>query len=119
MTKEAALYNFFSSFGLPAYPAEDVPDDAVFPWLTYETVSGAYGDELYPLVEVWYYGDSNAEINAKCRQIGERCKNGVMLSCDDGGMLVYSGTWAAVRDPADDRIKRRRSDFSIEFFTRN
>ena len=31
MTKAAALHEFFSGFGIPAYAPSAVPDDAVFP----------------------------------------------------------------------------------------
>ena len=34
MTKAAALQAWFEQF-LPAYTTASVPDDAVFPWLTY------------------------------------------------------------------------------------
>ena len=41
MTKDKALHAWFSQF-LPAYPASNVPEDAIFPWLTYELVTGAW-----------------------------------------------------------------------------
>ena len=41
MTKDKALHAWFSQF-LTAYPASSVPDDAVFPWLTYELITGAW-----------------------------------------------------------------------------
>lgn len=117
MTKAAALYQFFNSFGITAYPAEDVPDDAIFPWLTYETIIGSYGDLVYPTVELWYYGESNVPINAKAQEIANRCKNGAYVACDGGGMVVYCGMWTALKDDADDKIKRRMSDFEIEYYT--
>ena len=41
MTKDKALHAWFSQF-LPAYPASNVPEDAVFPWLTYELITGSW-----------------------------------------------------------------------------
>lgn len=35
MTKDKALHAWFSQF-LPSYPTSNVPEDATFPWLTYE-----------------------------------------------------------------------------------
>ena len=32
----AALYTFFSSFGIPAYVEYNVPDNAALPYITYE-----------------------------------------------------------------------------------
>ena len=36
----AALYDFWSGFGIPAYLQDNVPDDAVLPYITYEVVRG-------------------------------------------------------------------------------
>ena len=36
----AALYDFWSGFGIPAYLQDNVPDDAVLPYITYELVRG-------------------------------------------------------------------------------
>lgn len=36
MTKGEALQKFFSGFGIAAYTATSVPEDAIFPWLTYD-----------------------------------------------------------------------------------
>lgn len=35
MTKNEAIYRFFSGFGLEAYPTSSVPEDVIFPYLTY------------------------------------------------------------------------------------
>lgn len=117
MTKAGALWLFFNSFGITAYPTEDVPDDAVFPWLTYELTLGAYGDTVSPTVELWYYGESNVPVNTKAQEISAYCRNGKFIECDGGGILVRCGTWQALRDEADDKIKRRRSVFTLDFFT--
>ena len=42
MTKEAALHSFFNSFNIPGYPSSAVPEDAVFPWLTYDLTTSAW-----------------------------------------------------------------------------
>ena len=42
MTKAAALHQFFSSFGMMAYTSTSVPEDAVFPYLTYELITSAW-----------------------------------------------------------------------------
>ena len=122
MTKEAVLYQFFNSFGISGYPAEDVPDDTIFPWLTYELVTGAWGDEVGITVNVWYYGDSNTLINAKVREISEAIGlGGKILKCDGGGIWIKRGSpWCqSVRDEANDKIKRRYIQITAEFFTQN
>ena len=60
MTKAAALFEWFNGF-LPAYPASNVPKDVTFPYLTYELVLGAWGDEDIGItVNLWYYTESEA-----------------------------------------------------------
>ena len=36
MTKAAAIYQFWNSFGLTAYEENSVPTDATFPYITYQ-----------------------------------------------------------------------------------
>ena len=56
MTKEAALYQFFSSFGLEAYAETAVPEDAVFPYLTYQAATSAFEEgEVSLTVNLWYH----------------------------------------------------------------
>lgn len=60
MTKDKALHAWFSQF-LPAYPASSVPGDAVFPWLTYDLILGAWDSgEASITVNLWYYTESEA-----------------------------------------------------------
>ena len=42
MTNPAALHQFFSSFGMTAYTSTSVPEDAVFPYLTYGLITSAW-----------------------------------------------------------------------------
>lgn len=60
MTKDKALHAWFSQF-LPAYPASNVPEDAVFPWLTYELITGSWeSGEIALTINLWYYTESEA-----------------------------------------------------------
>lgn len=117
MTKAAALYAFFNSFGWTAYAVEDVPEDADFPYLTYELSTGAFGDETSPTVELWHHSESNVPINRKAQEISDKCKNGAYITYDGGGAIVYCGTWQALRDEVDAHIKRRRSNFTIQWIS--
>lgn len=115
MTKAAALHQFFSSFDLPAYATTDVPDDAVLPYLVYEFTVGAFEDVTYPTVELYYHSESNVPINAKAQEISDRCHNGAAIHFDGGGAMVYCGPWTGLRDEVSDKIKRRRSNFTIHW----
>lgn len=122
MTKDKALHAWFSQF-LTAYPTSSVPDDAVFPWLTYELITGAWDSgEIGLTVNLWYYTTQEAEPNAKAREISDAIGlGGVFVPCDDGAIWIKRGSpWCQnVRDDSDANIKRRYLNVTIEYITAN
>lgn len=120
MTPEAAIYQFLSSFGIPAYASTSTPSDADFPYITYDLVVGDWmqGEVSMP-VNVWYRTDSEAIPNAKVREIRRELKNGgVLLKCDEGTVWLKQGSpWAqAVRvEGEDEKVKRRYVNVSVEY----
>ena len=120
-TKAAALHEFFSSFGLPAYPVSSVPEDTVFPWLTYELITSAWEEgEVGIVVNLWYYTESEATPNAKAEEISRAIGlGGTTLPCDDGLIWVKRGSpWCqSLRDDTDPLIKRRYLNISAEYMT--
>lgn len=119
MTPEAAIYRWLGGFGIPAYAATSTPSEAEFPYLTYDLVLGQWGGgEVNMPVNVWYRTDSEAEPNAKVREIaGALGIGGVQLPCDGGTLWLKKGSpWAqAVRvEGEDDKIKRRYVNINIE-----
>lgn len=120
MTPEAAVYTFLSSFGIPAYAASSVPDQATFPYLTYDLVLGEWGQpEVNMPVNVWYRTDSEALPNAKVREISQAIgMGGVTLPCDGGMLWVKKGSpWAQAMtvEGEDEKVKRRYININIEF----
>jgi hypothetical protein len=120
MTPEAAIYQFLASFGIPAYAATSVPDQATFPYISYELVVGEWlADEVNMPVNVWYRTESEAAPNAKVREIGERIgMGGVLLHCDGGVLWVKKGSpWAqaVTVEGEDEKVKRRYININIEF----
>lgn len=120
-TKAAALHEFFSSFGIPAYPVSSVPEDTVFPWLTYELITSAWEEgEVGIVVNLWYYTESEATPNAKAEEISKTIGlGGATLPCDDGLIWVKRGSpWCqSLRDDTDPLIKRRYLNISAEYMT--
>lgn len=120
MTPEAAIYQFLASFGIPAYAATSVPDQATFPYISYELVVGEWlADEVNMPVSVWYRTESEAQPNAKVREIGERIgMGGVLLHCDGGVLWVKKGSpWAqaVTVEGEDEKVKRRYVNINIEY----
>lgn len=122
MTPEAAVYTFLSSFGIPAYAASSVPDQATFPYLTYDLVLGEWGQpEVNMPVNVWYRTDSEALPNAKVREISQAIgMGGITLPCDGGMLWVKKGSpWAqaVTVEGEDEKVKRRYVNINIEYLT--
>ena len=122
MTIEAAIYEFMSSFEIPAYPISSVPDNRPFPYITYETTIGdGWDGELTFPANVWYRTESEAVLNAKVREIYKAVgSGGRLLRCDDGLIWLKRGTpWAqsVSVEGTDEDIKRRYLNFDVEFLT--
>ncbi|NCE63737.1 hypothetical protein D1159_03870 [Pseudoflavonifractor sp. 524-17] len=123
MTKAASLYQFFSSFGMPAYTATSVPDDVTFPYLTYELITSAWGGEPVGLtVNLWFYTTSEAVPNAKAEELSEAISlGGKIIPCDGGYIWLKRGTpWCqSLSDETSPTIKRRYINVTAEYLTKN
>lgn len=122
MTKEAALQAFFEQF-LPSYAASSVPDDVVFPYLTYELITSAWEEgEVGLTVNLWYYTTSEATPNAKAREISAAIgPGGVQVPCDGGTIWLTRGSpWCqSLTDNSDSWIKRRYLNITANYNTIN
>lgn len=120
MTPEAAVYGFMSGFGIPAYAATSVPDDADFPYITYElAVDDFWGGDVSLPMSIWYRGDSESEPNAKAREVSKAVAGGKYLACDDGAVLLKKGSpfCQSMGDGSDDKVKRRYVNLTAQFIT--
>ena len=123
MTKAAALQQFFFSFGIPAYASSSVPDDAVFPWLTYDLSTSAWDDGNVSLtVNLWYYTTSEATPNAKAQEISDSIgRGGAIVPCDGGYIRLLRGNpfCQSLHDDSDTMIKRRYMNITARYYTQN
>lgn len=122
MTKGEALYQFFNRF-LPAYAATSVPEDVVFPYLTYDLITDNWeGGEVGLTVNLWFYTESEAIPNAKVQQISEHIGyGGITLPCNKGALWIKRGTpfSQSLTDDAAPGIKRRYMNITAEYLTLN
>lgn len=127
MTPEAAIYQFLSGFGIPAYASSSVPDQSSpewqgFPYLTYDLVIGEWMEaEVNMPVNLWYRTASEATPNAKVREFSQAIGlGGVTIPCDGGMLWVKKGSpWAQAMtvEGEDEMVKRRYININIEFLT--
>ena len=122
MTKAAAIYAFWSSFGLIAYEENTVPTDAAFPYLTYQLVTDSFDREVVASASLWYRSQSWTDINAKTEEISAYIgMGGKIITCDGGKIWIKRGQPFAqnMGDESDDLIRRKYINVSLEFFTVN
>ena len=120
MTKAAAIYQFWNSFGLTAYEENSVPDDATFPYITYQFVTDSFDREIPLAVSIWYRSESWTAINAKTEEISKKIsRGGKIISCDGGSIWLKRGQLFAqsMGDESDDLIKRKYLNITAEFMT--
>ena len=120
MTKAAAIYQFWSGFGLTAYEENTVPTDAVFPYVTYQLVTDSFDREVAATASLWYRGESWTAINAKTEEISQKIsRGGKIISCDGGAIWLKRGQPFAqsMDDESDDLIKRKYLNITAEFMT--
>lgn len=120
MTKAAAIYQFWSSFGLTAYEENTVPTDAIFPYITYQLVTDSFDREIPLTASLWYRSESWTAINAKTEEISQKIsRGGKIVSCDGGAIWMKRGQPFAqnMSDESDDLIKRKYLNITAEFMT--
>lgn len=128
MDKAQALYNFWSSFGLPAFDEQTVPDDIpeglpADTWdhyITYETVMDSLGNAVPLTASLWYRSTAWDEITQKAQEIADYIgQGGVLVPYDGGSMWIVRGTPYAQRitDPNDDSIRRIYMNISAEYLS--
>ncbi len=137
MTANGAFYNFFAGFDIPIYEESTCPDEremsempettepaeSQFPYLTYSADFGSWSSgETSVVVNLWYRdGKDWLECDAKAREILRAIGlGGITLECDDGLIWLKYGSplMQNLRDPQDDKIRRKYINLSADFLTK-
>jgi hypothetical protein len=122
MNKAAAIYQFWSGFGLTAYEENTVPTDAAFPYITYQLVTDSFDREVAATASLWYRSESWTDINAKTEEISKKIgASGKKIAVAGGGIWIKRGQPFAqnMGDESDDLIKRKYINISIVFITQD
>ena len=120
MTKAAAIYQFWSGFSLTAYEENSVPDDAAFPYITYQLVTDSFDREIPITASIWYRSESWTGINAKTEEISQTIsRGGKIIPCDGGAIWLKRGQPFAqsMGDESDNLIKRKYLNITADFMT--
>lgn len=121
MNKAQRLQVFWESFGVPAYDENSVPDDVIYPYITYSVVDDSLGNMVPLSASIWYRSSSWAEVESKKNEITKCIGEFGFLSLpvDGGYIFMTKGTPFAqrMRDPSDDLVKRMYLNLSVEFLT--
>lgn len=118
MNKWQAQQSFWSSFGLTAYDEITVPENAIFPYITYEAVADDFGHPASISASLWYKSMSWQEISQKADEIADAITmGGKMYPYKDSAILVRKSNPFAQRmsEPTDDTIRRMVLNVTLEF----
>ncbi len=85
----AALKNFFSGFGLPAYAVNSVPDDVSLPYITYSMSVPEWNRKASMYAQVWDRTKSNAYIIQVADQITAAIGQGLKIPTDGGYLVLW------------------------------
>ena len=88
----SALKTWFAAFGWPVYGADDVPSDAVLPYITIPVKEPEYNQKTSLQVQLWAYTKSNAELTAKADAICAAIGTGVRIPCTGGVVVLWPDT---------------------------
>ncbi len=116
-----ALYNFWSSFGIPAIDEQSSYDTSTmqslgldYPYITYETGVGRQFDEITLSADIYYRSSTWVEIEAMAATIAAAIgESGRLLPCDNGCRWIKLGNPAYQRMGADNDFDVRRIHFDV------
>ena len=97
-----ALYDFWSGFGLPAYPEGYASEDEQLPYITYQLLKSNWRTQTALSARLWYYGTSYDEVTTKVDQIEHAIGEGITLPCGDGFIFIAKDVNFAQFVPTED-----------------
>lgn len=117
MQKEMAIQRFWSSFGVPAYDENTVPEDAAFPRITYSVSTDTFDRSVSMIASIWSRSKSWVQVTEIKDLVEEELGRGGSLVKYDGGTLwMKPGTPFAQRmGDTDDSIRRIVLNLEAEF----
>lgn len=122
-TKSQALYQFWSSFGVPAFEENCVPtgaDKPTYPYITYELATSNFDNDVPLSASYWIRSTGLAQLDHFEDALAYRLSmNGIVLRCSGGGIWLKRGTpfGRIMREETDNMVKRKIFNLTAEFLT--
>ena len=120
MDKQQAFFNFWSRFNLLAYDENRVPEDAVYPYITYQVLLDNLDSPVFPMATLWDKSTSWTRLDTKEKEISDYIEDMLPIKLDEGYMNITKGTPFARRtsDPNDKTVIGYILNLGVEFLTR-
>lgn len=124
MDRWQALNQFWSSFGVPAYEENSVPDlrDLTFPYITYQATVGGWDEPVAVTASIWDKNTSWANVDELSDTIERAIRLADPVRYDGGMYRVWIGDTPFAQnmgDPDNDRIRRKVLNVNFEFMQIN
>ena len=87
-----ALKDFVSSFNLPAYTTESVPQNVTVPYLTYPLAEPEWDQKTSFYIQGWYRTTSNTALVTKADEIISAIGTGIKIDTGVGYISIYPET---------------------------
>ena len=115
--KWQALQQFWEQFGIPAYAANSVPEDANMPYITYEAAIDDFCSPVPLSANIYYRSLSWADISQKTSDISAVIGDYFISPIIGGYICIMKGSPFAQRmkdeDPA---VKRIYINIEVEYY---
>lgn len=120
MNKYQALYEFYNSFGIPAYEENSVPENAELPYITYEIMTADLDmDNVAISCQIYFKSNSLMKVNAITEKLYNALSGGKKLKCDAGYIVLYRGRPFAQNRPSGDKtVKAKYINISADYITK-
>lgn len=111
----AALKEFFSGFGLPAYTVSSVPQDVELPYISYSLSEPEWTQKASGYAQVWDRSRSSSLIFQVADQITAEIREGKVLPLDSGYLVIWPES-PAVQEMVDGDIRSAYINFSVNAY---
>jgi len=84
-----ALKTLFSSFGIPAYTLDSVPDEVELPYITFPLTEPEWNEQASFYCQVWYPKRRLADLLAKADEVVEAIGEMKKIEIEGGYIVIY------------------------------